>query len=233
MIDAKTILDDLKEQARTASEELNLEDAINDVSSAAEKVKDRIESDPNAKAAAVGVGGFLLAGLLGTQNGRNFVGSLAKTGAVAALGALAYKAWRERGSEETPEPDQLSSAGFPIDPHTDPTFSLAVVKIMIAAALADGRIDKYEQAFIDAAFERSGISKEAQKEYIDEFDLPAAIDEAVDAARSPNHAAELYAAAVVVASDLEKDEAAFLERLAGRLGINSDYAARIRFQALS
>jgi len=53
------------------------------------------------------------------------------------------------------------------------------------------------------------------------------------AARSPNHAAQLYAAAAVVTGDPNAAEAGFLNRLAIVLGIESGHAGAIRSEVMA
>jgi uncharacterized membrane protein YebE (DUF533 family) len=50
----------------------------------------------------------------------------------------------------------------------------------------------------------------------------------VKGARSPNHAAELYAAAAVTAGDDGGAQSTFLAKLANALGIHADHALAIR-----
>lgn len=237
MIDARRILADLQKQAETTVRELKVDDRLADARGVADKVGQRLKDDPNARVLAAGAGGVLLAGLLGSRGGRRLVGDIAKTGAVAAIGALAYRAWTERqgGATQVHDADELiaaQAAGFPIDPAADPDFALAVVRVMTAAAHADGVISPAESALLFDAAEKSAISAEER----DFFARPPSEEEtfrvAKAAAKSPNHAAELYAAAVVMTAEPNERESAFLARLADALGVEPGQAGAIRRASL-
>lgn len=241
MFDARTILDTLSREARAAAAEFDLDQKADQAKAAAQKVRERIETDPQARNAAIGVGGLLLAGLLGTSGGRRLTGDIAKTGAVAALGALAYRAWVNRQQGDAPgaaPPDQTPAAlgHFPAETGENVSFNEAVVLAMVGAAGADGALDPEEKAVIARAMARAGLD-EALADAIMADGLDAGGQEAriLDAiaagAITPNHAAELYAAAVIAAGEESAAETAFLKRLAERLGISPAYAASIRAEA--
>lgn len=230
MIDFQKILTTLKAEAIKVAEAVELEKHLEQGQELAGDMRERLDTDPKARLAAAGAGGLLLAGLLGTKGGRNMVGGVAKTGAVAALGALAYRVWQQRadGQENSgAQTDQaaLSAAGFISEGADDPAFSEAIVRVMIAAAHADGVLDEAERAAIDGELTRFGASEEERAllvRPISENALFAAIGPAI---RSPNHAAQLYGAASIVAGAREDGESAFLRRLAERLGVAPKYAA--------
>lgn len=223
------ILAELKRQAGTVANEVDLDAKIGDAKAAAENIRVRIETDPAARNAAIGAGGLLLAGLLGTKGGRNVVGGLAKTGAVAALGAIAYKAWLNRDGSGAPVGDHTgdaNSAGFGHGDGTDPAFSNAVLTAMVASAYADGVFDAAERERINMA--AAGLDDGAAlAAFRNGFDEARAIETIVAAARSPNQAAELFAAAAVMATNLSAGEKAFLDRLRDALGIAPAHADAI------
>jgi uncharacterized membrane protein YebE (DUF533 family) len=229
MFDARRALDDFRRQAGDLARDFRLDERVGDAKSAAAKVRERLETDPQARTVAAGAGGLLLIGLLGSKGGRNLVGNIAKTGAVAALGALAYKAWSERQGRAGGEPAEaeLKTAGFLIDADKDQEFALALVHAMLAAAYADGELDKGERIAVDAALIKAGASEEDRHTLLDRMPEAERFDLIAKGARSPNHAAELYAAAAATASG-EGEEALFLNRLAERLDLAQDHAAAIR-----
>ncbi len=238
--DAGKIFADLRREAESALKDFDVDAKVEDAKRAGTALRERLETDPNARAGAAGVGGLLLLGLLGTKGGRSLASGVAKTGAAAALGALAYKAWTERRGGGSPgdasvtgagtgdaadDEPALRAAGYPTNLDDDPAFAEATLLTMIAAARADGVLDASEQNVIDAAC--------ADLDETDRRRLTEAPDDQLfatiaRAAKSPNHAAELYTAAAVMARDPNADEAAFLERLRARLGVDVEYAAAIR-----
>ena len=230
MIDASRILAELEAQARATAKELGLGEAAAGAKDAAEKFRQRLETDPQARNVAAGAGGLALLALLGSKSGRRFAGDMAKTGAVAGLGYLAWKAWKDRQGAGPGDLAGAEAAGYPTHAANDPQFALAIVKAMLASAYADGAIDSHEARRIDAAMEKAGVPMEDRR-LIAPPSADAAIEEIAAAARSPNHAAELYAAAVVAAGDIDASESAFLKKLAARLGVGESHAAAINAAA--
>ncbi len=126
---------------------------------------------------------------------------------------------------------EAQAAGFPIDPASDPDFALAVVRAMLAAAYADGVLDAHEQRTVDGALAKADISPSARAMLTNEIPQEETLRLLADAAKTPHHAAELYAAAVVSAGELNERETEFLARLADRLGLNADESKAIRDSA--
>lgn len=229
-MDVTAILKDLQVRAETAAKEFDLDSKVASAKETAQKVRERLETDERARNLTIG-GGVLLTALMATRGGRRLMGTVAKTGAAAALGALAYKAWQERRGASHPQPGdtgygsdsgQLAAAGFVMDDAADPAFSRAVVHAMAAAAYADGAIDPAERAEIDGTGAAGDTDLEAlvngsmgRQETIELISL---------AARTPNHAAQLYAAAVLATGQQSPAESAFLSELAVALGVSPAHA---------
>lgn len=230
MLDARKIFADLEIQARAAAREIEASGAIDKAKKAAGDIRERIKTDPEARTLAAGAGGLLLLGLLGSRGGRRLVGDIAQTGVIAGLGALAYKAWTERNGESAGGDvvNAAGASGFPIDPAADPEFALAVVRAMLAAAYADGVLDAHETKIVDGAIAKSELTADERAMLRNEVPEEETLRLIADAAKTPQHAAELYAAAVVSAGELNDRETAFLAKLADRLGLNSEDAAAIR-----
>lgn len=234
MLDARKILADLQEQARRAARELEASGAVDKARRAADGVRDRLKTDPRARTVAAGAGGLLLLGLIGSRGGRRLIGDIAQTGAVAALGALAYKAWTERhgGGASGQGSKSAAASGFPVDPASDPEFALAVVRAMLSSAYADGVLDAHEQRFVDSALDKADLAEGERAMLKNEVPEEETLRLIAAAARTPHHAAELYAAAVVSAGEINDRETAFLSKLATRLGLSADEAEAIRNGAL-
>lgn len=225
MLDFEKILSDLKVEAEKVAEAVELERRVEEGKEAAGKVRERLETDPQARLAAAGVGGLLLAGLLGTKGGRNIIGGVAKTGAVGALGALAYRTWQGRQYQTPGEEAEAKAAGYLDDASASPDFSEAIVRVMVAAAHADGVLDEAERLAIDAEMEKMGVAEADRAVFTKPMGEDDLFEKIVPAALSPNHAAQLYAAASVVAGTRDAGERGFLERLAERLGVDHRHAA--------
>ncbi len=237
MIDARRILADLQKQAEATFRELKVDERLADARVTVDTVGERLRDDPNARVLTAGAGGVLLAGLLGSRGGRRIVGDIARTGAVAAIGALAYRAWIERqgGFTKVHEADELieaQAAGFPIDPASDPEFAVAVVRVMAAAAHADGTVSKAECDLLLNAAKKSALDPEERDFLASPTPETETFRLAKAAAKSPNHAAELYAAAVVMTAEPSERESSFLARLADALGVEPGQAGAIRRASL-
>ncbi|MEO1406470.1 MAG: DUF533 domain-containing protein, partial [Pseudomonadota bacterium] len=157
MFDFEKVLADLQEEAAKVADAVELERRIDEGKAKAEDIKERLETDPQARMAAAGAGGLLLAGLLGTQGGRRLIGGVAKTGAVAALGALAYRTWQGRQEPTEGEAADAVAAGYVGSDGASPEFSKAIVQVMVAAAHADGVLDEAERMAVDAELTKIGV----------------------------------------------------------------------------
>lgn len=232
MIDFEKMLADLQTEARKVAEAVELERRVDEGKAAAGAVRERLETDPKARMAAAGAGGLLLAGLLGTKGGRNLIGGVAKTGAVAALGALAYRAWQSR---ETAAPDDdvdaAVKAGYVGIDNGGPAFAEAIVRVMVATAHADGVLDEAERAAIEAEMRTLGADDETRMLLTQTVSEAALYEAILPHVLSPNHAAQLYAAASIVAGAREDGERGFLSRLANRLGVDPRHAAAMEQMA--
>ena len=230
MFDARKVLEEMKRQASDLAREVDLDARLGEARVAADKVKARLETDPKARNLAAGAGGLLLLGLIGTEGGRKLLGGVAKTGVVAGLGALAYKAWADRqgrAASDEPQAQDLKESGFLIETETDPDFAMALVQAMLGAAYADGELDKRERIAIDAALIRAGASDDDRRALMNDMPEKERIALIRKGARSPNHAAELYAAAAATTGE-EGPQSPYLARLADALGIHADHASAIR-----
>jgi uncharacterized membrane protein YebE (DUF533 family) len=234
MLDARKILANLQHEAELAMEDIQSSGALDKAKKAANGVRERLKSDPRARTIAAGAGGLLVLGMLGSKGGRRLIGDIAQTGAVAALGALAYKTWMERhGRKAGANPvKEAGAAGFPIDPAADPEFALAVVRAMLASAYADGVLDAHEQKIVDGALVKADLAPAERAMLTNEVPEAETLRLIADAAKTPHHAAELYAAAIVSAGELNDRETAFLTKLADRLGLSADETRAIRESAL-
>ncbi len=189
-----------------------------------------------AGAAAGGLGGLLV----GTKTGRGVVGSAAKLSALALIGGLAYKAMQnyQAGKPLITGASALTSAapdgtGFEPGAQTNESATL-LIRTMIAAAAADGRIDENEKSKIIASFEQAGgFSDEARAFVQAELANPASAEDLAAAVGSQQAAVQVYTAARVAIEADSPAEQDFLATLADRLGIDNKLAAHIDATARS
>ncbi len=195
----------------------------------------------NQLGAGAALGG-LGALILGTAAGRSLAATAAKLGGLALIGGLAYKAQQNYqqgrpvpGAAPPVQPPTLLLAppgsGFEPSALSNQRASL-LIRTMIAAAAADGRIDASERQKILEALRQMAPSLEARRFLIEAVQRPASPADLASEVSSPEQATEVYTAArIAVDVDSEEDHA-FLAALADRLGIDAELASHIDAVAL-
>ena len=175
--------------------------------------------------------GAIAAVLLGTEPGRKVSGAALKLGGLAAIGGLAYKAYQNYQNGRQPaEPAQADEQVLlppPQDtefhpsqaPQGEAEFALTLVRAMIAAARADGRIDDDEKRRIGEKLSLSGLDAEAESFLKAELESPLDLDALVSAARTEAQKVELYTASRLAIDADTRAERGYLDLLAGRLGL--------------
>ena len=173
-----------------------------------------------------GAGGGLLGGgalgvLLGSKKARKFGGKALTYGGLAALGVLAYKAygnWQaQQANQQAPTSEPQTVDRVPaaqVEQH-----SQAVLRALVAAAKADGHVDERERALIEGEFTRLDGDREVQQWLHAELDKPLDPAEVARAAQTPEIAAEMYLASVMMVDQENYMERAYLDELARQLGL--------------
>jgi uncharacterized membrane protein YebE (DUF533 family) len=162
-----------------------------------------------------------LAGLLGAG------GRLGKGAGLAALGGLALHALQNAQQRQGQDPRQ---AGVPEAPQQTVSEGDAVllVRAMVAAANADGRIDADEQQRIEQQLEKAAVTEEERAFVRREMQRPAGVDELAREARTPELAQQVYAASLLAMTADTPAERSYLQYLADRLGLSPDEAQAIQ-----
>ncbi len=195
-----------------------------------EQAKGVFSSNPALATAVLGGLGALV---FGTSTGRSVAGSAAKLGGLALIGGLAYKAYQNYQAgkpllnaaqqEVLPAP---AGTGFEPQAASEAT-ALVFIRAMIAAAAADGHIDDEERSAILGGLKEAGLDQEAHDWLAQEMAKPASIDALVEAAESPELAAQIYTAARIAINPDNAAEKDFLAGLAGSLGLDAELVANI------
>ena len=202
----------------------------------AKKLLDQFIGSGAAGGFAGGLAGGALASALLGKKGRKLTKSAVKIGGLAVVGGLAYKAWQNhqqsRGApgaapaapapatapEALPAVPQgtgfLPAAG---DTRGAEELSQLIVRAMISAAKADGQIDTRESQMILQQVNSSQLDEEDKAFLFAEYSKPLDIEGLVAAVDSPEHAAEVYAASVLVAQPASPAEKIYLDTLARAL----------------
>jgi len=194
------------------------------------QVKDLIaKNEFGAGAVLGGLGGLLL----GTRTGRGLATGAVKLGALALIGGLAYKAYQnyEAGRPLITGPQGAATAaplgsGFEPDAITNEGATL-IIRAMIAAAAADGRVDDTEHGRIVSSLGGAAANPEARAFLDHELRAPASAAALAAAVRSPEEALQVYTAARIAIDPDSAAEAGFLSELAAALRIEPGLAAQI------
>lgn len=182
-----------------------------------------------------GLGG-LLGGLLGggspmggAAQGRSAGGT--NYAALASLGMMAfqaYQAWqRSQASapQEAPRTVDLL-AGPQVEEH-----SHAILRALIAAAKADGRIDDAEKQMISTEIGRHTDDPQLQQWLDDEVAKPLDASEVAQSATDPGMASEMYLASVMLVDNQQDAERNYLDELAAALQIEPELQVHLEQQA--
>ncbi|MBJ3783591.1 tellurite resistance TerB family protein [Devosia sediminis] len=185
----------------------------------------------NAMSGAAGLAAGML--LSGGKPGKLLEGAV-KAGALAAVGGLAYKAWQNHQQSQnpsTPAPREEAFIPAPNDERAQEELGKTLVRAMISAAKADGRIDADEKEAIFEKLKTMPLSAEEKAWVFDELSTPLDINAVVARADTPEHAAEIYAASLVAISADTAAEQAYLEALAVKLKLDPALVTEIHRQA--
>ena len=192
-----------------------------------------LQTDSNTQRTAVtGAAGLAAGMLLGGGGLGKLAGGAMKAGAVAAVGGLAYKAWQnyqqnQPGTQQGQQPSQDAFIPAPTDTQATEELGRTLVRAMIAAAKADGRIDGDEKEAIFTKLEGMTLSAEEKAWVFDELSTPLDINAVVARADTPEHAMEIYAASLVAITADTATERAYLDTLAGKLKLDAGIVAEI------
>jgi uncharacterized membrane protein YebE (DUF533 family) len=200
----------------------------------AQSAKDTISRNPGTSAAVAGTLGSLF---LGTKAGRGFTLDAAKLGGLAMIGGLAYQAWQNYQAGKPPvslskapqvqPPPAESLFGSVGDDQEDNTTAQALLRAMVAAAMADGTLDPAERAAITGNLQQIGMTQEAVDFLNSELAHPATPAKLAELATGPESATQIYAAARLTIEPDQPREKAFLSSLAKELGLDQGLVAQI------
>lgn len=181
-------------------------------------------------------GGALAAGalgmLLGNKSARK-LGSKALTyGGLAALGVIAYKAYgnwqaqQQGGAQPLVEPQTVDR----LPPPQAEVHSQAILKALVAAAKADGHVDARERQLIEEQIGALAGDPELVRWLEAELNKPLDPGEVARAASTPEIAAEMYIASVLMVDEEHFMERAYLEELARQLKLEPSLKAELEAQ---
>jgi uncharacterized membrane protein YebE (DUF533 family) len=194
----------------------------------------------NAGAGSMGGLGGLLGGLLGAGSPmggapQSRSGGGTNYAALASLGMMAfqaYQAWQRSQAAQQQQAPQTAMrtvdmlAGPEVEEH-----SHAILRALIAAAKADGRIDDTEKQMISTEIGRHTDDPQLQQWLDEEVAKPLDPAEVAQSATDSGMAAEMYLASVMLVDDQQDAERSYLDELAAALGIEPDLQVHLEQQA--
>jgi len=201
----------------------------------AKSLLDQLVGSGVAGGFAGGLAGGALANALSGKKASKVAGSALQLGGMALVGGLAYKAWQnhQQGSGAAADPGFTTppegSAFLPASNDTAgvSALSLLLARAMIAAAKADGQIDGQETQTILNQINSLGIPAEDKAFLFEEYSRPLDMPGLVAAVDSQEHAAEVYAASVMMVDPPSPPEQIYLDTLARELGMDAGLAGEI------
>ena len=190
--------------------------------------------------AATGIAGALAGGMLVSKSGRKLGAKAAELGGLAAIAGLAWMAYKRfqggslnAGTAAAPPTEALSAvtlSGF-LPPRSDPeaaqALGITLIRTMIAAARADGKLDGREGEAVFRAVDSLELAAAEKALLLDELGKPVDIDQLVAAAHTPEIASEIYAAALLAIERDTPAERAWLAMLAARLELTEPLVAQL------
>ncbi len=212
-----------------------------------------LQHNPQTRNTALTAGGGALAGLAAGmfmgKGGRKMMGTAAKYGGIAAIGGLAYHAFQNYQKSQQPGggagnsglPQQATFSEIPPrgtaflpapgDVSAEDKLARSLIRSMIAAAQADGVISPDEKTRIFDGLQTMDLDAEAKAFVFDELSNPADVNSVVRDVQGPEHAIEIYAAALMAIDADTAAERAYLQMLAARLNLEDALVAEIHSAA--
>ncbi len=176
------------------------------------------------------VAGSLAALLLGSKAGREIGGEALKLGGMAAVGALAYKAYNDwQAGKQAPVPQEAARQAPPLmlPPPSGTPFNPSTESGQQSPTKADGHVDAQEQARIFAEMDKLALSSEDKAFVMDELRANLDVDAVARGATSPEQAAEIYAASLLAVTVDSAAERGYLAMLAARLKLDDALVAHL------
>ena len=179
-------------------------------------------------------GGALAAGamglLLGNKRARKLGGKALTYGGLAALGVIAYKAYGNWQAQQASAPRHEPQTLDRLPPAEVEQHSQAVLRALVAAAKADGHIDERERQLIDGELAKLDSDGQLQQWLQVELNKPLDLAELARAASTPEMAAEMYVASVLMVDEEHFMERAYLDELARQLKLEPALKAELEAQ---
>lgn len=176
------------------------------------------------------LGGGLVSLLLGSKKARKIGGKALTYGGLAALGVVAYKAYSNWQQQQGGAQAEVRTVDRLPPPQVE-QHSHGILLALVAAAKADGHIDARERQLIDAELGRLAGDPNLRDWLARELDKPLDPAEVARAARTPEMAAEMYLASLLLVDEEHFMERAYLDELARQLQLPAGLKSELELQA--
>ena len=208
----------------------------------ADRILSRLLGSSAASGFAGGLAGGLASGMLTSKSGRKLGKKALKVGGIAAVGGLAYAAWSRYSAGGGPNDAQRAPAPAPGAPELAAfvpgpdrpleaeALGVTLLRAMVAAAQADGRLDHAERHAIYEQVGSLDLTETEKAELLGQLTRPVDMTTLVAAARTPEIAAEIYTASLLAIDPDTAAERAYLSMLAARLGLPDALVASIHLE---
>ena len=200
----------------------------------AKKMLDQLVGSGVAGGLAGGLAGGALANVLSGKKAKKLAGSALKVGGLALVGGLAYKAWQhhQKGKAATQDttvalPDQQAFIPNNSDAAATAALSVLLARAMIAAAKADGQIDAAESQKILNQIKGLDLPADDKAFLFDEYSRPLDVAVLARDVDTPEHAAEVYAASLLMVDPPSPAERIYLDTLASELNLDAELVGEI------
>lgn len=215
-----------------------------------EKIVSGLSKSGVLTGAAGGVAGSVLTGvLMGNKSTKKMGKKALQVGAMAAIGGLAWKAYKHYSDNKTsatvqqpqtatnptnsPAPSLANQfdymAQIPVErfeavvvDDTSECGQMLLVRAMITAAYADGHIDSQEQQRIFKRVDEMDLSTSDKASLFDELRKPLSVDQLVGKIPNSETAVEAYAASLIAVDLNAPASRIYLQQLGDKLFIPSE-----------
>lgn len=182
------------------------------------------------------LGGGAISLLMGSKKTRKMGGKVITYGGLAALGLVAYKAysnWQSQKEVQTgmPQPDGPLRTVDRVPPAEIEQHSQAILRAIIGAAKADGHIDGREREMIDGEINKLTPDPELKRWFDQELRKPLDPSDVARSAHTPEIAAEMYLASILMVDDQNFMERTYLDELARQLKLDPELKSELETQA--
>jgi uncharacterized membrane protein YebE (DUF533 family) len=164
--------------------------------------------------------------LLGTPTGRKITGTSLKLGSLAAIGTVAYQAFKDWQNKQ--DQPQTANIGHPVTDLVGSALdnrSKILLTAMIAAAKADGHIDDKERELLSQQLAKLNPDASAADLIAQELDKPLDINGLIASADSLAAASEIYLLSRLVVNVDNDQERNYLSQLAQGLRLAPELVA--------